>query len=178
MATIVLQAPNKIGLRQPIPREGFNMYPVNAPGNGGIPFVTGNELYQFDSFGNGYAPPSAILSMWVDASGITTAGAAKNVYLDTPDQHFVVPLGSQGYVIITEPSQAFRIKVSADAAAAGTFKLILYNYNVFFTGNSNPGSASAGGQAGGSGGSGGGQGGGGSQMPGQSLFKSPFENLP
>jgi hypothetical protein len=155
---IILLAPNKIGLRQPFPPDGFNAYPINAPNSNNIPFVTGNEQYQFNSFGR-YNPPSAILSMWVDASQLVVSGAGKNAYIVTPLQRIVVPANSQGYIILTS-QMPFNILISVDAGlVTGPLALILYNYNVFFTGQNGSAGNSGGGGTGGSGGSGGSGGG-------------------
>jgi hypothetical protein len=152
---IYLTIPQKIGLRLPIPPkgEGFNAYPVNSPGANGIVFATGSEIFQFSSWGK-YNPPSAIMSFWADAS--LCAGAGLNAILATPNQRFVIPVSTQGYVICTEQTP-FNLTVSAAAGFTGTFKLILYNYNVFFTGQSGSGGGNVAG-GGASGGSGGGPG--------------------
>lgn len=132
----------RIGLRQPEPPkpEGRAAYVVNP-----FTFVTGNEVFIWDASAQGIRVPSAILSAWVDPTGLA---AGQQFFIDTGYQIIPVPQNQgPGYVIITSPNP-FKAKLYASAGVAGTCKVIFYNYNVFATGTEdltayNPGASSA-----------------------------------
>jgi hypothetical protein len=146
----------------------------NSGGSGGddgnFNFPTGAEVYTFTSNSiRGPNKPKAITTMWVDASALA---AGKTLTIQCSNgQRFVITAGTAGYFIVPLPAP-FTLTVSTNNAAATTVVIILYNYNVAFTGFSQQGSAAtaqaggssgtpSGGGSGGSGGSGGGGKGGG-----------------
>lgn len=146
----------------------------NSGGSGGddglINFVTGAEVYTFDSNSiRGNEKPAAITAAWIDASNLA---AGKTLTIQCSNgQKFVLQnttaaagQGPQGYFIIPLPAP-FRITVTTNNGAALTVVIILYNYNVAFTGfqtgNQLPASAASVAATGSGGGTGGGGTGGG-----------------
>jgi uncharacterized membrane protein YgcG len=155
MPPTILQS-SIVKLRQPEPPEGRWAIPLSL-----MDFATGNEVFTFSTATMGKVQPSAILSMWVDATDIE---ANKFLVIQLQNQTFQIPGGTQGYLIITSQNN-FQMTVSA--TGTGVASIVLYNYNVYNTGTSvtvNPaGSGSGGSQASGGtpgGGSGGYSGGG------------------
>lgn len=126
-------------------------------GGGGVTFALGTEVFQFNSNQTpGSQPPRRILSMWVDASGLTTG---KNLVITTPFQTFTIAGGTPGGYIVLIAPVPFTITFSTNAGT-GTIFLIAYEFNALFVGAPGARVAGAGGGTGGSGGTGGGGGGG------------------
>lgn len=136
--------------------------------DGAIIFPTGGEIYVFDSNSiRGFVKPRAITAAWIDATNLA-AGKTLTVQCSN-GQKFILQnttaaafQGPQGYFIIPLPAP-FKITVSTNNAAALTVTIILYNYNVAFTGLQTGASVSVagtGGASGGGSGSGGGSTGG------------------
>lgn len=129
----------RIGLRQAEPpegRDGFVLGPAFGGGDG-LNFATGAEVFSFNSSSiQGPIKPSAIMSMWIDASALGTATPNTAVLkIVTPTQTFIVQGGTQGYLICTS-QVPFTLQISCSGAAnTGTVKMILYNYNALNTGN-------------------------------------------
>lgn len=146
----------------------------SAGDDGLIQFLTGAEVYTFDSNSvRGNQKPRAITSAWIDASALA-AGKTLTVQCSN-GQKFVLQnttaaagQGPQGYFIIPLPAP-FKITVTTNNGAALNVVIILYNYNVAFTGfqtgsylpssaTSGSGAVSGGGSSGGGGGFSGGGG--------------------
>lgn len=151
-----------------------NIGAASGGDDGLINFPTGNETYTFDSNSiRGPQKPRAITAAWIDATNLAT-GKTLTVQCSN-GQKFILQnttatagQGPQGYFIIPLPAP-FKITITTNNGAALTVVIILYNYNVAFTGLQASASAAvtaaattaAGGSSGGSG-SGGGISGGGS----------------
>ena len=149
----------------------------SAGDDGLVNFVTGAEVFVFTSMSiRGPQKPKAITTAWIDAANLA-AGKTLTV-LCSNGQKFILQnttaaagQGPQGYFIIPLPAP-FTITVSTNNGAALQVVIILYNYNVAFTGfqmgNNLPANAAVSGSTGaGSSGSGGGgvsSGGGGSGL--------------
>jgi len=139
---------SRIGLRQPEPPEGRFAFPLGsqAGGGGGFTFgAAGTDVFTFTSLSiGGQLKPSGILSMWIDATQISAGtGTAKNLKIQLQNQLIVVPLGSQGYIIVTS-EMPFTLTATIDGTLQnpGTANVILYNYNVFYTGSTYAGRTS------------------------------------
>jgi hypothetical protein len=144
----------------------------SAGDDGLIHFATGNEVYTFDSNSiKGNRKPRAITSAWIDATNLA-AGKILTVSCSN-GQKFILQnttaaagQGTQGYFIIPLPAP-FKITVTTNNGASLDVTIILYNYNVAFTGFEtrpqliSPPSSAAGGSSGGGGSFSGGSGGGG-----------------
>ncbi len=122
---------------QPEPKEGRLAIPLveNNGNSSGITFVTGDEIFSWNSDSlQGPQKPSSILAFWVDATNLT---AGSVVYITIGNQTFFIPTGqsasAQGYYICTSSIPA-NVTVKTKTGVAGTLQLILYNYNVAFTG--------------------------------------------
>lgn len=142
----------KIVLRQPEPPEGRWAIPLTSPP---IDFVTGAEIFQFDTAAMGPVQPSGILSMWVDATGLASG---KTLTITMPHQTLQIPGGTQGYIIITS-QMPFTMAITA--SGTGIVYIVLYNYNVYNTGTAVTVNAQGSGQSGSQPGGGSGSGSGG-----------------
>lgn len=158
-----------IPIRQNDPPEGRYSYPLSLPAAGGgggpITFTTGNEVFTLDT--NSFpdrVKPSAILSMWVDASNVP---AGKNLFIQIGAQLFTIAGGTPGgYLIVTPGQNPVEISITTNGGAGPyTIAVILYNYNVFFTGQGG-GNAPIGAGSGGTPSTGRGIGGPGGRLPG------------
>lgn len=114
-----------VGLTQAEPTEGRKAIPLTA-----VTFVTGAELFGFNSGNLAPAPPTSIVSMWVDA---TLIAPAVSVIINTGLQNIVVQGGTQKYIILT-CQNPLAATISLSGVGAGNVPIILYNYNVEFTG--------------------------------------------
>lgn len=114
-----------LGLTQAEPAEGRKAIPIN-----GATFVTGAEVFGVNSSNLAPAPPTSIVSMWVDA---TLIAPAVSVIINTGLQNIVVQGGTQKYIIIT-CQNPINLTISLSGVGAGNVPIILYNYNVEFTG--------------------------------------------
>lgn len=111
----------------------------SAGDDGQISFPTGAEIYTFDSMSiRGPQKPKAITAAWIDATNLA-AGKTLTVQCSN-GQKFVLQntsanpgQGPQGYFIVPLPAP-FKITISTNNGAALTVVIILYNYNVAFTG--------------------------------------------
>lgn len=124
MPSIPLSA-QMVGLTQAEPAEGRKAIPIN-----GATFVSGVEVFGFNSSNLAPAPPTSIVSMWVDA---TLIAPAVSVIINTGLQNIVVQGGTQKYIILT-CQNPLQLTISLSGVGAGNVPIILYNYNVEFTG--------------------------------------------
>ena len=140
-----------VPIPQPEPVTGRAAFPLTTAGGAPITFVTGDEQFQVQPgfLGNRSWSPSGILSMWVDASGLTTG---KNLYVQTGLQKIQVAGGSQGWVLLITPAP-LQFTITADSGAAGAVSVILLNYNVYASGTFTSAAGGGGGSTGSSGGS-------------------------
>lgn len=145
----------------------------SAGDDGQINFATGAEVFTFDSNSiRGNQKPRAIVSAWIDATNLAagktlTIQCSNGQKLVLQNTTAAAGQGPQGYYILPLQSP-FKITISTNNGAALTVVIILYNYNVAFTGFQQSGNlpasaassaASAGGSTGGGGYTGGGSGG-------------------
>lgn len=125
MAPTPLQV-TMLGLVQDEPPEGRKAIPVN-----GIIFATGAEQFSINTQSIAPAPPKSIMSLWVDATNIAPG---LSVNINTGLQNIVVQGGTQKYLTITCQTPTVFVVSLTGGAGAGNVGLILYNYNVEFTG--------------------------------------------
>lgn len=151
MAPVGLQSA-VIGVRQPNPPEGRKGLPLNQVNGNGITFATGGEVFQFDTKSLGNAEVSGIYGAWVDASQLTINAAPPAVnYLkiivssaNGLSQTFLVPTGSQGYLVIIAPKHVtVTITTQNIGGVAGQAQVILYNFNPLFSGVDTNGASAA-----------------------------------
>lgn len=128
-----------IPIPQPEPATGRAAFPLLTSSGAPITFVTGDEQFQLQPgfLGNRSWSPAGILSLWVDATGLTSG---KNLYIQGAIQKLVIPGGNQGWVMLASPAP-FAFTISADSGAAGTVQVVLLNYNVYATGTFTPGAS-------------------------------------
>ena len=143
-----------IGVRQPNPPEGRKGLPLNQPNGNGITFVTGNEVFEFDSKSLGNAEVSGVYGAWVDASQLLPLNAVAQqsnnlkIVISSASglsQTFIVPFGTQGYIVVIAPKHV-SITISAFSTNAegplnGQAFVILYNFNPLFSGVETNGAA-------------------------------------
>jgi hypothetical protein len=104
------------------PREG--RMAISLPG---ILFVTGNEVFSFDSNAlQIQGKLSSIVCAWIDATGLTHG---KSLYLTNGMERLVIPGGTQGYYAVTT-AMPMNATISADAGAAGAITINLFNFSV------------------------------------------------
>jgi hypothetical protein len=122
------------------PREGRLALELGISGMAGLSFATGTEVYQWDT--NSLQGPqrmSALLSAWVDATAVPVAAPTdppQFLYVKIGRQTFAIPAGTQTYLVCT-PVMPANIIISTNAGASDppyVVQVILYNYNVNFTG--------------------------------------------
>lgn len=126
-----------IGVRQPDPPEGRKAYPLTNPA---LTFITGNEIFEWDSASLGQQEPSAIMGAWIDTSASNPA-AIPNLFLfvdvnpnSSNWQRIAIPMGTQGYIILIQ-QKPVKVLISQNAGIAFTARVILFNYNPLYTGD-------------------------------------------
>jgi len=122
----------RVGLKQAEPKEGRFAYVLGASAGGGdgLPFLVGNEIFTFNSENiNSFVKPKSIQSIWIDAFNLT---ASQLINLFFNEQQVVIAGGKQGYIVLAV-KVPFILKVTS-SGGIGTVNIILYNYNVFYTG--------------------------------------------
>lgn len=133
-------------MRQPGPPEGrMNIPLVNSGTQAPIVFTTGSEVFSWTSeaMAQGGVRPSSILSAWIDASMLVASGATGatgNLVIDTGLQRVLIPVGTQGYFILTCRNPALlKIFVEAlpsPAVVTGPIVVVAYNFNILAIGES------------------------------------------
>lgn len=132
MSAVQCKVSAAIGMRQPEPPEGRKMFPVVPNNTAGVMNFDSDTEYDFSTANMGFKEPSAILSMWVDASGFASAD---NVIITMPQQTLVIAGGTQGYYIVTSQNPfTMKVTASANPVSPGIVNIVLYNYNVLATG--------------------------------------------
>jgi uncharacterized membrane protein YgcG len=150
-----------IPVPQPNPAQRY-AYPLSAVNpatnaNGPITFVAGTETFNFSANSIPSAvKPTGIMSAWVDTSAVPVG---TNLIIQAGLQKFTIAGGTPGGYIIIAPTQSpFQLTITVSPNTAGPYSvvIILYNYNVYFTGQTSGAPLSGGTSGGTSGGSSGG----------------------
>lgn len=143
MANVVLPAVNSIP--QGEPREGRLSLELGENGKAGLAFTTGAEIFQWNSGAlQSGQRLTAILSAWVDNTAMPIAASSDPpnfLVLQIGRQTFRIPAGVQTYILCA-PYLPTTVTVSA-STFGGPYgvQVILYNYNVSFTGANFAGSS-------------------------------------
>lgn len=139
MPNVVIPAVNSIP--QGEPREGRLSLELGENGKAGLNFASGTEVYQWNSgaLSSGQRL-TAILSAWIDNTAMPLPAEDTDppnfLIVQIGRQTFQIPAGVQTYILCA-PYMPTTVTVSESASvgeAAFGVQVILYNYNVSFTG--------------------------------------------
>lgn len=136
MANVVIPSVNSIP--QGEPREGRLSLELGENGKAGLLFATGVEVFQWNSNAlQSGQRLSAILSAWIDNTAMPLPASDTDppnfLTVQIGRQTFLIPAGVQTYILCA-PYMPTTVTVSANIEGPYGVQVILYNYNVNFTG--------------------------------------------